>query len=88
MPWRTDFKIYKKELELAYEEMIKDKELLNDLKHFYPASDPIKSIQLSIKSFWGTEKGYQNKLKSNSVTIDWKATILKTIKMNLVKKTY
>jgi hypothetical protein len=83
--WRTDFNIYKQNCTEAFKRLSEDKKFIDDLTYLYVGCDIEKSMALSYFGYWCTEDGWNIKLKSKSKTIDWKATITKTLKFNLVK---
>ena len=44
----------------------------------------ISSLEMGFIAYWGSEEGWKNKKAKKSKTIDWKSTIIKTIKLNAV----
>lgn len=83
--WRDDFETYRHECSVAFGLLREDREFLAHLRYLYEDADIVKSIDLSFTTFWGTERGWENKKKTKTKTIDWKATISGTIKHNLIK---
>jgi len=83
--WRTNFEIYKQECKQGFKEATQNIEFIQKLELIHTGFDIKKSIFNSYESFWKLEDGWKNKKKSKSKKIDWKATIMKTIKFNLVK---
>lgn len=84
--WRTNFQIYKSELDIWFENIKTDFEYLKEQEKFNPNVDIILSIEKSIKVFWGTEAGWKNKKSSKTVNIDWKQTMAKNLDKNKVYK--
>lgn len=84
--WRDDFSIYKKECTEAFSRMSKDSEFKKQIETLYPEYDFEKSLASSFLAHWMTEEGWVKKVKSGSESINWKSTIVKTIKFNLIKK--
>ena len=72
--WRTDFKIYEKEVGEAYDALIIDTAWLADRKQYHPRLDIELTLQKSFNDFWGIEAGWAHKKKSRAKVIDWKAT--------------
>ena len=83
--WRTNFKIYKQECKQGFKEATQDAEFIKKLELIHTGFDIKKSIFNSYESYWKLEDGWKNKKSGKTTKIDWKATIIKTIKFNLVK---
>lgn len=84
--WRNDYSTYKEECRVAFDTLRKDPKFIGELQIFYSGVDIQKSLALSFRSYWGTEKGWKQKKKDkDTITLDWKATILNTLKWNTVK---
>jgi hypothetical protein len=84
--WKESYSIYKKEARMALMGLKKDKEWINKQIKYNPNADIIKSLEKAFDDYWLTELGWNNKRKKATNNIDWKATISKTIKFNLVWK--
>jgi len=85
--WRDDYKIYLDETKISFVNIRGDKEFLKELEGYYPGMDILFSIDKSFRSYWGTEQGWRNKKKDKDTKIiNWKATLIKTLTYNLVKK--
>ena len=85
--WRKNFDEYLINCKKGFTTISKDNEFMQKLSELNPGIDVMKSIEKSFIAYWGTEEGWNNKKKSKSKTIDWKATLMKTIQMNVVKLT-
>jgi hypothetical protein len=83
--WRTNFYLYKKELEEAKQKIITPEYILKSQK-YYPNLDIQKTLEKSIEFFWIKESGWKNKKSSKTKVIDWETTFNNSIsnKMNWV----
>jgi hypothetical protein len=70
--WKTDYKIYLKDLEKAYTEL--DEKFYNDQEKYYPNLNLQLTIEKAYHNYWHTEAGWKNKKGKRSNTIDWRAT--------------
>jgi len=85
--WRKDYNMYIKMLNEKFEEFKKDTEWIKKMQKMYPGIDIVKSMELSILQYWGTETGWENKKNNKKTDMpDWKMTFAKTLKNNLVEK--
>lgn len=86
--WKTDFKIYLKELRETYKVLTHDKEWISEREKLNPGIDILLTMEKSCIEFWATEEGWENKKKSKVKTINWKSTLTKAISqpMNKVYK--
>lgn len=86
--WRSDFEIYKKELNTALIEMLNDKQWFSEKEKFNPNLDIKLTLEKCYSEFWGLETGWKHKKKSKSNEIDWRATMVNAIsqKQNKVYK--
>ncbi|HEY3389071.1 MAG TPA: hypothetical protein VGK38_05830, partial [Prolixibacteraceae bacterium] len=84
-PWKSSYEVYKKECGEAFKILSKDEPLRAKIKMLYPDIDFDKSLMNAFLSHWGTEEGWEGKRKSKSDNINWKTTVLKTIKYNAIK---
>ncbi len=83
--WKTDFEIYKEECKQAFKLLAADTDLIQKLQLIYTGYNIQKSIYNCYASYWSTKDGWMNKKGKKSKAIDWKATVMKTVKNNLVK---
>lgn len=83
--WRNDFETYMKECREGYKTFVEDKKLISDQERLNPGIDILLSIEKGFHEFWGTEDGWNNKKGKKTKNINWKTTIMKSIKFN---KTY
>jgi len=72
--WKTDFEIYKKELQTEFEKLISDTSYIFERENYHPGLDIIKSLEKAFNDFWNTEAGWKNKKQSRIKEIDWRAT--------------
>ncbi|GEM_PF-709888 len=72
--WRDDFQIYILDLDSQYNAIISDGDFIAERQKYFPHVNIQLSIEKAYKDFWSTERGWQNKKKSKTVNIDWKAT--------------
>ena len=73
--WRTSFKVYFEEAEKEFRCAIEDLAWLKTRESYHPNLDILKTVEKMFTDFWGTEKGWKNKNKSKTKTIDWRSTI-------------
>lgn len=78
--WKTDFEIYKQNCRDAFEKLKNDTTWLRLQSSYYKNIDIIKSIEKNFVNYWSTELGWQNKIKSGSIEINWKTTIGNSLK--------
>jgi len=85
--WRTDFGIYKKELNEACAKIITP-EFIAERQNFHPNLDIKKTLEKGYKDFWSKEAGWKNKKSSKTVNIDWESTLINVLsnKVNQVYK--
>src|ERR1035437_368610 len=86
--WKTSFDVYKKELNIALNEMIIDREWMKEKEKFNPSLDIKLTLNKAYSEFWGTEAGWMYKKKEKIEKIDWKRTMVNAIsqKQNKVYK--
>jgi hypothetical protein len=77
--WKSDYNIYKENCSKEFKKLSQDEDLRIKVKSLFPKIDFEKSLAKSFLGYWITEDGWNNKRKSDSATINWKATIIKTI---------
>jgi hypothetical protein len=82
--WKNDFETYSEDCKKGFRSAVEDKEFMKKLYEYYPRLDLKKSIEKSFTYFWSLKAGWKNKKKSDSESIDWKATIMNTISKNAV----
>ena len=82
--WRNDFQIYLSDCKKAYKELINNTEFMERLQELNPKINILSSLEMGFIAYWGSEDGWKNKKAKKSKTIDWKSTIIKTIKLNAV----
>jgi hypothetical protein len=87
--WREDFELYKKELRIAYDNLVNDENYILERQKFHPGLNIRKSLNKSCVDYWAKESGWKKKKSSKTIIIDWKETLNKalTYKMNQVWKT-
>jgi hypothetical protein len=84
--WRTNFGVYKKELDLAFKTLSLDTNFIAEQERFNPNLDIKLSMEKAVVNFWGTEAGWKYKKKSRTNDLDWKRTLTNAIDMNKVYK--
>jgi len=84
--WRTNFGVYKKELDLAFKTLSLDTNFIAEQERFNPNLDIKLSMEKAVVNFWGTEAGWKYKKKSKTNDLDWKRTLTNAIDMNKVYK--
>ena len=84
--WKSSFEIYLNEMNTTYDEIIHDKNFIQEQEKFHPGIDILLSLEKAKTNFWGTEAGWQNKKKSRAKEINWKLTFVHAIEMNKVYK--
>jgi hypothetical protein len=84
--WRSDFNTYLEECRGAFRTLVDDEEFLKKLRNYHPGFDIIKSMGKSFNGYWGTETGWQKKKQEKTTNINWKATIINSLKFSLVKE--
>lgn len=84
--WRTNFGVYKKELDLAFKTLSLDTNFIAEQERFNPNLDIKLSMEKAVTNFWGTEAGWKYKKKSKTNDLDWKRTLTNAIDMNKVYK--
>lgn len=80
------FKAYKDMAFDCFVEILNDNEFIEELELSYPNADIHQSIKDSYTNYWGTVDGWKNKKGKKGADIDWRLTIKRTIKFNLVKQ--
>lgn len=83
---KEGFEAYQRMTKKAFHELVHDYHYMLDLKEFYPNHEIIKSIQNSFTLYWGTHQAWLKKRRERSININWRETIRKTLKYNLVKR--
>ncbi len=84
--WKTSFEVYKLQLDLVYESLIKDKNFIKEQERFHPGVDIILSLEKAYANFWGTEAGWKFKKRKKTKIIDWNSTLINAIDINKVWK--
>jgi hypothetical protein len=79
--WRSDFKIYEKEVGEAWDKLMTDTAWLADRETYHPYIDIRKSMVKLFNDFWGVEAGWKHKKKSRSKDIDWLSTFNNALSM-------
>lgn len=69
----------------AYDEIIIDYGYLLYLKELYPNHDIRQSIRAAFLKYWGTEKAWLRKRRQHVNKINWRETLINTLKFHLVK---
>lgn len=82
--WRESFEIYTQECNKAYNIYLSDLVEMQKQQKLNPGINIKLSIEKGYHNFWSTEAGWKYKKKSRYKTIDWKATITKSIDINKV----
>ena len=82
--WRNDFETYLSDCKRGYASIINDSEFMERLQKLNPKINIRSSLEMGFIAYWGSEEGWKNKKSKKSKTIDWKSTIIKTIKLNAV----
>ena len=82
--WRNDFETYLSDCKRGYASIINDSEFMERLQKLNPKINIRSSLEMGFIAYWGSEEGWKNKKAKKSKTIDWKSTIIKTIKLNAV----
>ena len=82
--WRNDYETYLSDCKKGYASIINDAEFMERLQKLNPKINIRSSLEMGFIAYWGSEEGWKNKKSKKSKTIDWKSTIIKTIKLNAV----
>ena len=82
--WRNDYETYLSDCKKGYASIINDAEFMERLQKLNPKINILSSLEMGFIAYWGSEEGWKNKKSKKSKTIDWKSTIIKTIKLNAV----
>jgi len=82
--WRNDFETYLSDCKKGYASIINDSDFMERLQKLNPKINIRSSLEMGFIAYWGSEEGWKNKKSKKSKTIDWKSTIIKTIKLNAV----
>ena len=82
--WRNDYETYLSDCKKGYASIISDAEFMERLQKLNPKINILSSLEMGFIAYWGSEEGWKNKKAKKSKTIDWKSTIIKTIKLNAV----
>lgn len=72
--WRTNFENYRANCKKGFNEAYYDEVFIAKMEYYYPQLNIKKSIELTFEN-WCTPDGWNEKKKSKTVKIDWKATI-------------
>lgn len=79
IPWKENYEIYREKCAEVFKRMSEDESLKREVNELYPKIDFEKSLAKSFLGYWSTEDGWNNKRKRDSSSINWRATIIKTI---------
>lgn len=79
--WRTDYDLYLKESEAAFDAFAVKKEWMDQRQEFYPNLDIYQTMKKAYIEFWGTKAGWAHKKKSRAKDPDWERTILNAISL-------
>jgi len=82
--WRNDYETYLSDCKKGYASIINDAEFMERLQKLNPKINIRSSLEMGFIAYWGSEEGWKNKKAKKSKTINWKSTIIKTIKLNAV----
>lgn len=83
--WRTDYQIYLKEAEAAFDELESDLDWLEEMRHFHPGVYVRRTLQRMWTQYWGTEEGWRQKKSKRTKEINWKSTVQKTFSLSAVR---
>lgn len=81
--WREDFSVYLAECKAAYRAFNEDLDAMKMQQELNPGVNVKLSIKAGFINYWGTEDGWIKK-KSSPKNINWKKTIINSIKLNKV----
>lgn len=81
--WKENFEIYKNDLRKSYNELLADKNYIEERERYHPGLDIKKTIEKACVDFWATEAGWKNKKSSRSKEIDWKITFNNSLSQKL-----
>lgn len=87
--WRTSFEVYHRQARAALDALIRSPDFISRQQMFHTDLDIPLSLEMSFDNFWGSEDGWQNKLKSKIKGINWQQTFANALKMEsnqVVKK--
>lgn len=82
--WRSNYDIYIKELNVAVNTLLNDKDWIKEREKFNPNVNIKLSLEKAYKDFWATDKGWEHKKKSKYDCINWKSTLNSAIELNKV----
>jgi hypothetical protein len=76
--WRTDFAIYLKQCNDAFDSLLENWVWIKERKEFHPALNIRASVRKMFFDYWGNEKtkvGWKKKKASRTLDVDWESTI-------------
>lgn len=79
--WRNSFQTYLSELERALDDLKNDHDFQAKQQKYYPSINIPLSLEKACTNYWATKQGWEQKKKSKSVSIDWKATLRNALTM-------
>lgn len=85
--WKKDFQEYRKLVFNAKKTILSDRDLCEKrIYRFWPNLDIMKSLELSIDRFWGTEDGWKLKIKQSKKVkkLNMVETLIKNIGKNKI----
>jgi hypothetical protein len=85
--WKTDFYIYKTELDEACKSILTP-EYFREREKYHPGLNIRLTLEKAYKDYWSREAGWKHKKATRTKTIDWESTFNNTLtlKMNQVWK--
>lgn len=85
--WRTDFDVYIKEAECAFDALVADWDWIAERKEYHAGISIRKTVEKSWVDFWGTKAGWKNKKDAArgkpGYEIDWKSTVNRSLSQKI-----
>jgi len=82
--WRTSFWFYRKQVILAYRDIINSPATIKQQQEVNPNLDIQLSIKKAVINFWGTKAGWKYKKGKKAAEINMKSTLINSIDHNKV----
>lgn len=77
--WREDFEVYKAELRMAYNALLRDDAWISTQQRFNPGMNIALSLEKACVNYWATEAAWLRKRKQRIKTINWRQTLTNSL---------
>lgn len=84
--YKNSYWFYLKLVIIAYRNLINDETEIKKQEEFFPNVDIQKSLERSVRQYWGTKAGWKNKKSKRTKDINMKLTLLNNIDKSKVWK--